>query len=222
MVTCDAYRDAWQGFFTLLEAFWPNHPQVTIVTDKERKHPHDAELIDIYNQSWTGIMAKFADTCAESFLMLQEDMWLDAPVREDMIRYGLRQLVDQDAGCVRLFPMPGADGDYGDPYFGSVLKSTSDEFDHRYRISCQAAWWKPAFIAEIARNSELTAGDFEKIGSIYSNQLPEPVLAWKRDIEPWPIHYINGLSRGIWTADAMVLSDRHHLNMDWTQRGFLH
>lgn len=204
VISCWKYADAQEPFFALFEKFWPNCPYTT-------------ELVsDIESQPlpWCRVVETLVVQEKESILLLQEDFFFNAPVNQNLIERGLEQMKARNAGCVRLYPCPGGIDDYGDPHFAIVPRGT------RYRISCQAAIWNPSYLYKIASRFN-TPQEFELQGTVLSNDLPEEVLAFKRDVQPWPLSYeCTAIVRGKWTQGAKKLCDEHQIVVDWSRRGF--
>jgi hypothetical protein len=150
----------------------------------------------------------------EPILMFQEDFFLTETIRTWIIQRALLEFRRLNAGCVRLYPMPGADGEYGNSEFGCIPAGTP------YRISCQAAIWDPQYLANICEVGGM-AMHFEINGSNFSNTLPQPVLGWKRDVKPWPLEYIcSAISAGRWDPNAKKLCDSLGIEADFSMRAF--
>lgn len=222
MISCWNYRDAWKPFFALLEKFWPDHPQAWLLTDELQPGADVPDNVQVYcapstpRWSWCEVLAGFArEVSDEPILLFQEDFFLTSPVRMDLIQRALEQLEQKKkAGSVRLYPCPGGDTDYGDPHFAIIERGTP------YRISCQATIWRPSFLLKIAERFNTTI-DFELCGTPFADSLPDPVLAFKRDAQPWPLEYIcTGIVRGEWNPDARRLCEQHGIDVDWSRRPF--
>jgi hypothetical protein len=216
MISCQAYSDAWPAFSGLVKHFWPNHPSMMIVTDKIGFDDINGFTSAFVGKSdnWCGILAEWAALQDEPVLLMQEDFFLNAEVRPDLIEHGLEQMEKRGAGCVRLYPCPGGDEEYGDPHFAIVPHGV------RYRTSCQAALWRPSYLREIAIRFK-TPAEFEIKGTEFSNLLAMPVLAFKRNVQPWPLSYLcSAISRGEWNPAAKDLCDSLNISVDWTRRRF--
>jgi hypothetical protein len=117
------------------------------------------------------------------------------------------------AGIVRLYPCPGATSYNGDKFFGEVEKGT------RYRVSCQISIFQPTYLAKLAQHAN-TPQEFEIQGSAISDTLPETVLAWRREVTPYPISYeVTAVIRGLWSKGAKDLCAKHGINADFSKRG---
>jgi hypothetical protein len=221
VITCWAYRDAWKGFFALLDKFWPDHQTVYLLTDNYepaecRWLPFYVRLISEPSQedySWGPRVANFCDRFPdEPILLLQEDFFLSSPLDLENVNAALR-LIQSGAGCVRLYPVPGPDEDCIEPSFGIVRRGSL------YRISSQAAIWNPAYLSKIARCYP-HPGDFENMGTPLSCEFPEEVFSVKREARPWPIQYICAILRGRWDPNAKKLCESLNIEVDWSTREF--
>lgn len=218
VVSCFAYRDCWVPMFALLDKFWPNHPPVTLLTDEtgDAGLPERVSVVELeVRASWCRILSAYCRNTAEDFLMvMQEDFFLSAPVQQHLIEHALEQMKERNAGCVRLYPCPGGEVEYSDPYFAIVPRGT------QYRVSCMAAIWSPQYLRAIASRFN-TPAEFELQGTPFSDTLPDEVLAFKRDVQPWPMEYLcSAIGRGLWSQDAKKLCDAHSIDVDWSLRGF--
>src|SRR5262245_47441573 len=119
MATCFNYRDTWDPFLALFSKFWRG--SLTILTDRfdGRRLPWWVDL-NIAEGTWCEILAQFATFETEPIALLQDDFFLNAPIRHDVVIHAQDLLRSRGAGCVRLYPCPGADESDEDPYFGLV------------------------------------------------------------------------------------------------------
>lgn len=202
VISCEAYRDAIKPFFALMDRFWSDRPYpLTLYTDAP-------------GESWCSVVARCAQKSDDAVMILQEDFFLSAPVNQPLIDHALEQMKARNAGMVRLYPCPGADEDYGDPYFGIVKRGS------RYRISCQASIWRSDFLYAIASQFN-TPQEFELMGSGLSDALPSEVLAFKRDVKPWPLEYLcTAIVNGKWSQGAKQLCDSLDIEVNWSMREF--
>lgn len=218
VITCWKYRDCWKPFAALFRKFWPDCPhELTLVTDEHHYVPlPDVRIFDTPG-TWVEVLAAFASEQTEPVLWLQEDFLLTAPVDANAIYRALDRLEHFQAGCVRLYPCPGAETDFGDPEFGAIAQGVP------YRISCQAALWDPEYLTSICSDvGPGSARDFELKGSFLSNSYANPVLGWKRDVKPWPLEYLcTAIVTGKWDPNAKKLCEENGvLGVDWTMREF--
>lgn len=204
VITCDAYKDAIPPFKELFDKFWPDCPySVSIYSEA------------FTGEAWCAVVKRCAEEANEPILMMQDDAWLTAPVEGHLVKRGLELLESQNAGCVRLYPSPGGTVDFADEHFALVPKGTVN------RISCMPAIWTAHYLYEIARRSYWTtgeAGDFENLGTPASDDMTEPVLAFKRDATPWPMQILNAIARRMWNPDAIRLCQQYGIPVDRSKR----
>ncbi len=220
VASCYKYRDAWKPFVALFRKFFDERP-ITLLTDEVPEWlsldlTAPDVIIEEEQGTWCQMLAKFAAKTNEPILLFQEDFFLNQKVNHDVIQHAMDCLEYQiGVSCVRLYPCPGGDMPSIDPYFAPV------NFNHQYRISCQAAIWKPSYLSAVADYADGGPWDFELIGSPYSRTLIGDVLAFKRELKPWPVEYIcSAISRGQWNPDAKKLCDREGIEVDWSMRPF--
>lgn len=223
VISCARYADCWKPFFYFFQHYYADYAvRPVLVTDdgatEEWATINDGRVSRFAAQGdWCNILRTYVGSQKpeEAILLIQEDMWLTRSVDKEKIAHAISQMRAMGAGCVRLYPCPGADTEYGDPYVGAVRYGTL------YRVSCQPAIWTAGYLLKVLRGVSGTAADFEIHGTKVAEKLEEPVLAWKRDAEPWPLEIIcSAVSRGKWSRDAKKLCDDHGILVDWEKRGF--
>lgn len=206
ITSCPAYADAQNPFMSLFRHFWP-----------ECKYPvHTWGWHD--DRPWAPMVASHArsvsDNPREPILLMQEDFFLTARVQAHLIQEAEDLYWQTGAGCVRLYPCPGSeDMAYQFADFGIIPKATD------YRISCQAAIWRPAFLESLASRCGETASDFEIQGTALALQMDEPVWSWKRDRQPWPMEYLcSAINRGKWNPAAIEICRKVGFELDTSHR----
>lgn len=218
VVTCRKYRDCLLPFFSLFRKFWQTCPyKVWLVTDSHDTGPIPDKDCRVHcageSKSWCEVVASFAASTKENICVFQEDFLINAPVNELLIVNGLQQLEERKAAMVRIYPCPGGDIPYGDKWYAGIPKGT------RYRVSCMASIWDPRILAEIASKCGETPFDFEITGSKLSNDYREPFIAFRRDVQPWPISYIcSAISRGKWEPHALEFCRQQGVEVDTSMR----
>lgn len=216
MITCRKYQDCWIPFISLFRKFWPDCPwKLSLVTDQFMSD-HTFAVDDVYvtnGETWCAVLCDFLRGIDdEEVMLMQEDFLLSDYAHQELIDYALLQMRERHAGCVRLYPCPGSDGEYGDPFIGAVASGS------RYRISCQAALWRKDYLLGIAERFTGPA-DFELDGTIYSEGLPDEVLAWKRDVRPYPLSYTaTAIINGEWAAGIRQFCEERGVSTDWSMR----
>ncbi len=205
VASCVAYQDTWKPFLALFNKFWPDcEYKLEIVADTANP-----------STPWGLVVSNFARIVNEPILLFLDDFFLNAPVYPDLVSRGLQLLETESAGCVRLYPCPGADEPFTDDIFGRVSVNAD------YRISTMPAIWKPKYLETIASQYN-TAWDFETEGTVFSRQLPEPIFATRRDATRWPISIMaTGITRGMWRPEAKQLFEDNGIEADLSLRPML-
>lgn len=215
VLSCKKYSDAWTPFFRLFQQFWPNCPYpVWLVTDSiEGADPANLpDRVHVYDHpSWNRILSDFCrEYDDEPIMLFLEDYFLTSTPNQRLIDHALLEYMFHKAACVRLYPCPGGDEEYGDPYFARVP-------DHApYRISTQVGIWYPGALRVIADNTDSPQA-FELDGSRHYKG--GPIFAFKRDVQPWPLEYIcTAIVRGVWQRGAIEHCERHQIPIDTSKR----
>lgn len=213
VASCWAYRDTHRPFLELFKKFWPEQVEnLHMISDEIIGDP----VIPVVERkgSWCQILASYLESDDDRpVCLLQDDFFLNAPVNQSLIEHALEQMKARNAGMIRLYPCPGADEDYGDPHYGIVKKGSA------YRISCQASLWRNDYLHTIASRCGLTPRDFELVGTRIAEDLPDEVLAFKRDSGPWPLnYYCSAISAGRWNPDALEFCRKNGIAVDTSLR----
>lgn len=203
VATCLKYHDAIPPFLALFRRFWPDCPYEVLVID-DRRNP---------GQSWCSVVHEFAANTRDPLtLLMQEDFFLNAPVNHRLIQEAHSEMINRMAAMARLYPCPGADVDYGHPYYGYIDKQKP------YAVSCQATIWKSRVLADLTANFS-TPSEFEISGSQMADSFDEPFLAFKREVQPWPLqYYCSAISRGKWEPAALEFCRQQGIEVDTSMR----
>ena len=214
MATCYKYRDTWHPFFTLFEKYWPNCKlKKYVVADCSVNAPSDWIVIQSKPEtSWCKTVLNGLDCIQQrSVLLLQDDFFINAPVREDLVKISVEHMNEVGANALRIYPCPGPDeeceGNFG------VLSKNAD-----YRVSCQATIWDRAILRIMMMRFE-TPMQFELEGTMWARKLTLDLLGWRRDSVPWPISYIcTAIVRGCWTKSAIEFCTEEGIPLDTSLR----
>jgi hypothetical protein len=229
----DGFSDCWPPFFTLLETFWPDRPfQVYLNTESATyTHPRVDVTCLTHPPAPSGIRMPWSDRLLSSLeaipqqhvLYMQEDYFLDAPVRTDIANDCLRTVIEAGVGCVHLTPV------HLKP-FGSWRGRSIAELPYlvdvprlaQYRVSTQAAIWDKRVLASYVRPDE-TVWETEILGTVRAWSQPAAIRTIDPDCLPGGpvISYTGtGIIRGKWHPAMVSLFARHGLEIDFNRRGF--
>ena len=229
--TCDGFADCWEPFFTLFARFWPNCPYPIVLNTERRDFTFPGFDIcaarvsrDVARRlTWSECLARCLDSIETPFVLyLQEDYFLEAPVRADVLRSLLPVLRDGRADVIRLMECEGS----------GPWQSTEDDrlWDvdarARYRIALQAALWRKSSLRGHLRMHE-SAWQLEVFGSGRARRTGEErVLCAARDRFHGPHRDIipyrpTGIVKGQWDrAIVEPLFAAHGIKVDFAERGF--
>lgn len=224
----DGFHDCWFPFFHLLETHWPacrfplylnvesavyEHPSLPVTC---LNHPPDASGRMV---PWSDRLLASLDAIPERYVLyMQEDYFLEAPVRDDLVEESLRLLAEQGLGCVHL------------THFGARRGGRVAELPHlvdvprisHYRVSTQAAIWDKHVLASYVRPDE-TVWETEILGTMRAwNAFAAIRSVDPRRLEGGPIvsYTGTGIIRGKWHPAMQPLFERHGIDVDFTKRGF--
>ena len=229
--TCDGFADCWGPFFTLFAKFWPDcaYPIVLNTEGRDFKFPGldicaaKVGRGSVRRLTWSECLARCLDSIQTPFVLyLQEDYFLEAPVREYMLHSFLPVLREGHADVIRLMECEGS----------GPWQLTKDErlwaVDPfaTYRISLQAALWRKSTLRSQLRMHE-SAWQLEVFGSGRARRNgTEHVLCAARDqfhgLHREIIPYRpTGIVKGHWErAIVEPLFAAHGIEIDFAKRGF--
>lgn len=215
VISCLKYSDTWSPFIALFERFFGG--PLTLLTDRTDGRDFPGWVtVHTSGGTWCQILANYAKEQTEPFILMQDDFFISEPVQHSLIQEAFDEQKRLNAGCVRIYPCPGGDIDYGHPHYSEVSKNAM------YKISCMAAVWRPDYVEKVARFSAQTPVHFEIMGRKQGKVLPDKVLAFKRHVQPWPIEYIcSAITKGKWNPDAIKLCYVEGIPIDTSRRPIL-
>ena len=218
VVSCDAYRDLWEPFFTLLFRYWPDCPFPIYLGSNHATYPDRrvAQLAIGEDRDWSSNLIKMLGSISSpGVLLLQEDFLIDRPVQTKKVTQLIEYANSKSAACLRLMPIPGPDEPCsGQPELGVIRKGAA------YRVSLQAAWWRKESLVAIARAGE-SPWQFENSGSRRSDALPAPFLSLREGIG-FPLdYYTTAVFRGYWEPGAVALCRRENIPVDLRRRSIM-
>jgi hypothetical protein len=140
VVSCDAYQDLWEPFFTLLFRYWPDCPYRVFLGSNYATYP-DRRVTSLAigeDRNWSSNLVKMLESIpSDGVLLLQEDFLVDRPVQTERITQLIGYAEVKEAACLRLMPIPGPDDPCGDhPELGMIRKGAA------YRVSLRFAVWE--------------------------------------------------------------------------------
>ena len=229
--TSDGFSDCWAPFFDLMSVYWPDCPYRIHLNTETIDYAHPA--FDIVatrvgegaprRLTWSECLAACLGQVATPYVLyLQEDYFLEAPVRADLIETFLGAMRDGRADVIRLMECDGSGPWHAtdDPLLWEV-----DQYA-RYRIALQAALWRKSTLQAALRAHE-TAWQLEGFGSARARRnRRDKVMCAARDRfhgegrEIFP-YQPTGVVNGKWERTIVEpLFAKHGFHIDFERRGF--
>ena len=228
--TSDSFEDCWEPFFKLFKFYWPNCPYPIVLNTETRDYQYLGLDITCSKVSggekkrlgWSECLMRALDAIETPYILyLQEDYFLEAPVRRDLMDDLLGEIKAGGIGAIRLLSTDAIKPLHptNSPLILEVDKKT------KWRLSLQAALWKKSFLRSLVRKHE-TPWQLESYGSYRSSRLREkicsvnPVEISKKGSEIFP-YTPTGVVAGRWVKDIVVpLFFKHKIELDFSMRGF--
>lgn len=215
VVSCDGYSDLWAPFFTLYFRYWPDCPYPVYLGTNEMTYEHSrvTTIRTGPDRDWAAALRSMLVALpSRRVIVLLEDYLLTAPVDTARIRELVGVAKVRDAACLRLVPVPGAEGELGDtPGVGELAPGVD------YRVSLQAAIWDRDVLAALVQVGE-SPWRLEIDGSGRSAAIDQPFLSVVAGAS-WPVRYfVTGVVRGRWLREAVDLLRREGIDPDLSAR----
>lgn len=219
VASCGTYSDAWAPFVHLFRKFWPDCPyRLCLVTDRlAEPWPGDIAVEIGADMGWgPNLVAGIRKLGSpQHVLLMQEDFFLNAPVRTDVIARALKVMQEGwTNACFRLYPCPGPDVPLED-WYGLI------RHDAPYRVSCQAAIWSRPELEVLLRDMS-TAANFEIDGTRRCQKRCRCLKFYsvlRGESNQWPMqYYCSAISRGEWEPDAVAFARTQGAVVDTNRR----
>lgn len=230
--TSDGFADCWDPFFDLFAIYWPKC-RYPIVLNTERCEFERAGLalrtarvgtnVD-QRLTWSECLMRCLEGIATPFVLyLQEDYFLEAPVRAEWIEPFLDVLRCGRADVIRLMECDGS----GPWHPTDDARLWRVDARAQYRIALQAALWRTVTMRSVLRAHE-TAWQLEVFGSARARRPGQghAVYCAARDRFHGPGREIfpyqpTGVVKGKWERRIVEpLFAKHRIEVDFSRRGF--
>lgn len=220
VASCDAYNDAAEHFFNLLNMFWKDcrYP-IYMVNNTIVKDYGNVKVINAGNElDWSGRVKKALDEIDEEYvLFMLEDYYIGSKVDSVAFQDIIEFVMNEKIKYYRLTNTPKATG------------TNYKGFDHifnipnnlPYGINLQAAIWSKEFLYQTMGNEDCSAWQIEinhlsKIEDEYSQDI-EGCLVDDRNI----IDIYNGVIKGKWVPKTLEHLSNQGYDIDIGNRGIL-
>lgn len=230
VTSCDKYEDAWCPFFTLYEKMWPDceYPIYLNTETKEYSfgklqliclHPDRLEDRKGKPVSWSNRLKQVVEQIDSPFILFfLEDFFLQSPVRTEVFQSCIEWMKKDDKIGVIDF--------YNEPCCSEIENQEFSRVDKKYDycVNAMCALWRKDFLTNLLRDEN--PWDFEFFGTrrwrrtnvkIYTHRA-EFKRVFDYQIKP-ALGY--GIYQGKWLRKNVELFDKHNINVDFAQRGFI-
>lgn len=228
--TSDNFDDCWGPFFRLFNLYWPDCPFPIVLNTETKDYQYKSLDItcskvsagDATRIGWSECLLRALDKIQTPYILyLQEDYFLESPVKEDRILDLLNELRAGVAGAIRF------SGSNGIGPFHPTKSSLILEVDKsaKWRLSLQAGLWKKSVLASLVRKHE-TPWQLESYGSIRTRWLKDKICCVNSvnntsfDNEIFP-YTPTGVVAGRWVREVVEpLFKKHEIDINFSIRGF--
>jgi hypothetical protein len=227
--SCDSFADCWDPFFTLLSHYWRAPLPRVLLNTELRAWTHDrvpvvttAVQSGEHKLTWSECLLR-AIALVETPLILytQEDYFLEAPVRTDVVERCVSCMIaDPSIAHIGLTDI-GSSGPFEPTEDESLWRIPNHK---RYRISLQAGLWRPEALRKYLRPHE-NAWMFEIFGTRRAWRVNDTFLTVSRELYSQPSSAVfsyahTGIIKGQWNPKIQPLFAKHRIAVDFERRGF--
>ncbi len=229
ITSCDAYEDAWDPFFSLLEIMWPDCPYPVYLNTESKTYfrgktqitcLHPESLTDQKGKpiSWSNRLKQAVNKIESDYILFfLEDFFLQSPVRGEMVEKAVAWMEqDKAIGLIRFFR---------DPHLETIEQTEFAQIDpnYDYAINTMVGLWRKDFLLSILRDEN--PWDFEFFGTgrwrrtnvkIYTHCKEFPKV-FDYEIDPDAGY---GIFQGKWLRGNVALFEKNGITVDYEQRGF--
>jgi hypothetical protein len=213
--SCDAFFDVWRPFAFFFRKHWADCPFHTflIVNELPIRSASIQALAVGPDRGWASNMKAALERLEHSHVLyLQEDYFLDRPVRREQLAEDFAYAFDQntDAFCLRARTKLERDFRAINDRFGVVPR----ESDGRTR--CQTTLWKRDSFLKALQEGE-TAWEMEARGSDRTRDML--ALSYSTRENASLSYLMSGIVRGLWTREALAMCKEHGFTIEPHFRG---
>lgn len=180
--TCDRYECLWEGFFHLLEKYWPSFDAQIILNTETKTFSY--RNLKIVRPKFSKCDLTWSERLYESLNMVKtpyilftlDDFYIKSPVDTKILDLCIEQM-DKDTN-IKLFTFGWQPGH-------NTFCSFSDRFEQRprfaqYRINAQIALWRVSYLKKIIKLYE-NPWEFELNGSFRSSLYGGKIFSLKKN-----------------------------------------
>lgn len=222
----DSFEDCWLPFFKLFKYFWPDYDgKIYLNTELKTFSYEGLNIIPVtsglIDKTWSQCLDHALEFIEEeNILYLQEDYFFNSFIKNELLNEFFSKFINLRCDCLHL-----TDQSTAGPFTHTTDEMVWEiEKNVKYRISCQAAFWKKDVLRSYLRAHE-SAWHFEYYGTKRSNKSDSKFYivntdkfgCGKKEILPY---VFTGIIKGKWNEQVQPLFLEHNINTDFTHRGF--
>ena len=228
--TSDNFSDCWDPFFKLFKIFWPNCPYSIVLNTEKKDYAYPGVDITCLKVSaneqgklgWSECLIRALDKIQTPYILyIQEDYFLEAPVKDHVIK---ELLIEMKSGKAEVIQLQQA---------SQLRKKQNSDRDlivevsqkAKWRLSLQAAIWEKSTLRSQIRIHE-DPWQFESYGALRSRRMKERIYSVNGELfnglenEVFP-YKVTGIIGGKWVGEIVdPLFKKHNINVDFSIRGF--
>ena len=213
--SCDAFFDVWRPFAFFFRKYWADCPfPMFLIVNELRMRSASIQALSVGpDRGWASNMKAALQKLDHSHVLyLQEDYFLDQPVRREQLAQDLAYAFehDADAFCLRARSELEPGFQPVNDRFGVVPR----ESDGRTR--CQLTLWKRNAFLSALRDGE-TAWEMESRGSDRTREML--ALSYSTRENASVSYLMSGIVRGLWTREALMMCNAHNFTIAPRFRG---
>lgn len=224
--TCDAYSDAWDVYFELLNRMWPESQNYHVVLNTETMdYSYKDMKITVHKYlgkktpTWSEqLISTLQDIDQEYVLLMLEDDWLNSRVDDDKFRQCVK-LMSNDKRIKMIDYTPAKCTRDGRMMMDGQFRIK--EKSEKYRLNCQVCLWRRDYLLSILRAQE-NPWQFEIYATRRSSIRPGIILRYcQKDGLLFDYDWGNPIVRGKWKKEYVdKLYEMHQIVVDTAKRGF--
>ena len=178
--TCDNNEELWPTFYTCLEKYWPNHPQVYLLTET-LNYPNMKTINYNYDlDHWTTRIYKSLEEIKENnILFICDDCFLNAPVNIEKLEQALL-LLKENVACINL-ELSFLEEDEDSPFEGFKFKPVGAPC----RLSFLCGLWNREKLINILNKKSCSPWELEDSQNTEGYDIYQvsdiKILSWFRD-----------------------------------------
>lgn len=226
--TSDHFDDCWEPFFKLFKIYWPNCNYPIILNTETKDFSYEDLNIkctkvargESKKLTWSECLICALDQVDSRYILyLQEDYFLNAPVKTVILKKLLNKISNPKVGAIIFWPGLGPWKKNKSSLIWEVDKKA------KWRFSLQAGLWKKSTLNSLIRAHE-SPWQLESYGSFRSRSLRQQIYCINpdkfsgKDVQIFP-YKPTGIVAGKWMKDIVKpLFMAHNIHINFAKRGF--